>query len=110
MRLPLRAGNRGDGLQPLRDLDSVRSFLSGMGPTALFDLPWLPIYLFICFMFHPYIGLAALIGAIILAALTWVTETMTRDTTREATMHVVDCGTRSPRQAAATPRCSPRWA
>ena len=87
VRLPLKAGNRGDSLQPLRDLDSVRSFLSGMGPAALFDLPWLPIYLFICFMFHPYIGLAALIGAIILAALTWVTERMTRDKTREATMH-----------------------
>ena len=45
MRLPLKVGNRNDGLQPLRDLDSIRSFLSGSGPTALFDLPWLPIYL-----------------------------------------------------------------
>jgi ATP-binding cassette subfamily C protein len=89
VRLPLKAGNRGDSLQPLRDLDSVRSFLSGMGPAALFDLPWIPIYLIICFLFHPYIGLAALIGAMILAALTWLTETMTRDKTREATMHAV---------------------
>src|SRR6478735_9197510 len=55
VRLPLKAGNRSDGLQPLRDLDSVRSFLSGLGPTALFDLPWLPVYLVICFAFHPYI-------------------------------------------------------
>ena len=45
VRLPLKVGNRNDGLQPLRDLDSIRSFLSGTGPTALFDLPWLPIYL-----------------------------------------------------------------
>src|ERR1700704_5949909 len=66
VRLPLKVGNRNDGLQPLRDLDSIRSFLSGTGPTALFDLPWLPIYLVICFLFHPYIGLAALLGAIIL--------------------------------------------
>src|SRR5262245_38434580 len=78
VRLPLKAGHRGDGLQPLRDLDSVRSFLSGMGPAALFDLPWIPIYLVICFLFHPYIGIAALLGAIILAALTMLTETMTR--------------------------------
>src|SRR5882724_2582327 len=85
VRLPLRAGSRNDGLQPLRDLDSVRSFLSGMGPAALFDLPWMPIYLVICFLFHPYIGLAALVGAMILAALTYVTETMTREPTREAT-------------------------
>ncbi len=79
VRLPLRAGNRNDGLQPLRDLDSVRSFLSGMGPAALFDLPWMPIYLVICFLFHPYIGFAALFGAAVLAALTYLTETMTRE-------------------------------
>ena len=85
VRLPLRAGYRNDGLQPLRDLDSVRSFLSGMGPAAFFDLPWLPIYLIICFLFHPYIGLAALAGAIVLGALTYLTETMTRDPMREAT-------------------------
>jgi ATP-binding cassette subfamily C protein len=85
VRLPLKIGNRSDGLQPLRDLDSVRSFLSGPGPTALFDLPWLPIYLAICFAFHPYIGLAALVGAIVLGGLTLMTELMTREPTRAAT-------------------------
>jgi ATP-binding cassette subfamily C protein len=85
VRLPLKAGQRSDGLQPLRDLDSVRSFLSGAGPGALFDLPWLPIYLVICFLFHPYIGLSALLGAMILAVLTYLTETMTKEPTREAT-------------------------
>ena len=30
VRLPLIIGNRGDGIQPLRDLDAVRSFLSGL--------------------------------------------------------------------------------
>ncbi len=85
VRLPLKVGNRNDGLQPLRDLDSIRSFLSGAGPNALFDLPWLPVYLVICFLFHPYIGLAALLGAIILGIITLMTETMTRDPTRAAT-------------------------
>src|SRR5882757_3973527 len=85
VRLPLKVGNRADGLQPLRDLDSVRSFLSGSGPNALFDLPWLPVYLVICFLFHPYIGFAALFGAIILGIITMMTETMTRDPTRAAT-------------------------
>jgi ABC-type protease/lipase transport system fused ATPase/permease subunit len=74
VRLPLKVGNRNDGLQPLRDLDSIRSFLSGTGPTALFDLPWLPVYLVICFMFHPYIGLAALVGAVILGIITMMTD------------------------------------
>src|SRR5262249_46813093 len=69
---------RGDGVQPLRDLDAVRSFLSGLGPIAFFDLPWIPFYLAICFAFHPYIGLTALVGAIVLVALTLLTEMMMR--------------------------------
>ncbi len=78
VRLPLKAQSRGDGLQPLRDLDTIRNFLSGQGPTALFDLPWMPIYLAIIFSFHPMLGMAALIGAIILIGLTLLTEMMTR--------------------------------
>jgi ATP-binding cassette subfamily C protein PrsD len=54
LKLPLLIGFQKDGLQPLRDLDSVRSFLSGFGPVALYDLPWLPIYVAICFGFHPW--------------------------------------------------------
>ena len=79
VRLPLKAGHRGEGLQSLRDLDSLRSFLSGSGLIALFDLPWLPLYLIICFAFHFLIGLTALIGAIVLCTLTALTEVYTRD-------------------------------
>ena len=84
VRLPLTAGARNEGLQPLRDLDNIRSFLSGMGPGAFFDLPWLPFYLAICFAFHVMIGLTALVGAIILVTLTVVTEFMSRAPAREA--------------------------
>jgi ATP-binding cassette subfamily C protein len=84
VRLPLVSGGRGEGLQPLRDLDNVRSFLSGMGPSALFDLPWLPLYLAICFAFHVMIGVTALVGAIILVLLTILTEILTREPAREA--------------------------
>ncbi|SDT38517.1 type I secretion system permease/ATPase [Bradyrhizobium canariense] len=85
VRMPLTVGGRNDGLQPLRDLDAVRSFLSSMGPGAFFDLPWLPFYLAICFTFHVMIGLTALVGAIILVSLTLVTEYMSRAPAREAT-------------------------
>ena len=66
MRAPLRVGARSEGTQPLRDLDALRSYLSGLGPVALFDLPWIPLYLAVCFAFHPLIGFTALAGAIIL--------------------------------------------
>lgn len=83
--LPLNVGNRNDGLQSLRDLDTMRSFLSGLGPTALFDLPWIPLYLGICFAFHFWIGMTALCGAIILIGLTVVTELRTRRPMHAAT-------------------------
>jgi PrtD family type I secretion system ABC transporter len=83
IRLPLRAGGRSDALQPLRDLDNIRSFLSGMGPIALFDLPWIPVYLAICFLFHFWIGFTALIGALILIGLTVLTEIWSRRPAQE---------------------------
>jgi PrtD family type I secretion system ABC transporter len=83
VRLPLMVGNRNDGLQPLRDLDAVRSFLGSMGPGAFFDLPWLPFYLAICFAFHWLIGVTALAGAIVLVTLTLITEFMSRQPARE---------------------------
>src|SRR3954465_2018154 len=84
VRLPLVVGGRNEGLQPLRDLDNIRAFLGGMGPSAFFDLPWLPLYLVICFAFHVMIGVTALIGAVILVGLTLVTEFMSRQPAMEA--------------------------
>jgi len=84
VRLPLAIGARGEGLQPLRDLDNIRSFLGGMGPSAFFDLPWLPLYLAICFAFHVVLGVTALVGAIILVSLTVITEYLSRQPAREA--------------------------
>ncbi|MGX9179769.1 type I secretion system permease/ATPase [Mesorhizobium sp. BHbdii] len=84
MRLPLRTKLAGDGLQSLRDLDQVRSFMSSAGPTALFDLPWMPLYLAICFMFHFWIGMTALAGVVILFSLTLLAEIRTREPARKA--------------------------
>src|ERR1700742_4618547 len=84
VRLPLVGGGRSEGLQPLRDLDNVRSFLGSMGPGAFFALPWLPFYLAICFAFHVMIGVTALVGAILLVGLTLITEYMSRQPAREA--------------------------
>ena len=84
VRLPLKTRGDGDGLQPLRDLDYVRSFLSGMGPSAFFDLPWLPIYLGICFLFHFWIGVTALVGSLVLVTLALLTEFHMRGPTKDA--------------------------
>jgi len=84
VRLPLKTRGDGDGLQPLRDLDYVRSFLSSGGPAAFFDLPWLPIYIGICFLFHFWIGVTALAGSLVLIVLALLTEFWMREPTKEA--------------------------
>jgi ATP-binding cassette subfamily C protein len=81
---PSRTPTSGDGLQSLRDLDTVRGFLSGLGPTALFDLPWMPFYLGLCFLFHLWIGATALAGALLLVGLTILTQYKSRRLAREA--------------------------
>lgn len=82
VRLPLKTRGDGDGLQPLRDIDQVRGFLASGGPAALFDLPWMPLYLGICFYFHFWIGAVALVGACVLVVFTIMTEIRTRGATK----------------------------
>ena len=72
--LPLRVRKGNDGLQPVRDLDQIRAFLSGAGPTALFDFPWLPVYLALVFLLHPLLGWFATAGALALIFVTFLTE------------------------------------
>lgn len=78
VKAPLRMRIAGDGMQPLRDFDQIKSFLSSGGPAAMFDLPWMPIYVIICFMFHPAIGYISIGGAIMLAFLTYLTNRSTQ--------------------------------
>jgi PrtD family type I secretion system ABC transporter len=70
--------------QPLRDLDQVRGFMSGMGPTAFLDMPWIPIFLLALFLFHPAIGLTALSGTAGIIAMTLLTERMSRGAAKAA--------------------------
>jgi PrtD family type I secretion system ABC transporter len=87
VRLPLKRRSSMDGLQPIRDLDQLRSFLSSLGPTALFDLPWMPLYLGLCFVFHFWIGLTALVGGIVLILLTLLSEMLARGPAKAASVH-----------------------
>src|SRR5258705_1087190 len=84
IRLPLKLRSKGDSVQPIRDWDQVRSFLSSGGPLAFLDLPFMPLYLAICFLFHVWIGVACLIGMAVLIALAYLAEVKTKAPTKAA--------------------------
>lgn len=70
--------------QVLSDLNNLRQFVTGPGLIALFDAPWLPIYLIVTFLFHPWLGLFTVVGCILLAVLAIWNELTTRKSMGEA--------------------------
>lgn len=71
----------------LLDIDRLREFFTGSGLIAICDLPWLPIFLAVCFFFHPVIGWISTIGAIVIFALAIANEFMTKKHLSEANSH-----------------------
>jgi ATP-binding cassette, subfamily C, bacterial PrsD len=82
--LPLRGTRPVLAQQPLRDLDQIRAFLSGMGPTAFLDMPWMPMFVIVLYLFHPVIGLTATFGACGIVAMTLLTERKSRGSAKTA--------------------------
>jgi len=70
---------------PLRDFEALRQFLSSPGPSALFDMPWAPIYLALLFMFHWLLGAVALGGAVALLVIALATERATQSAVARST-------------------------
>lgn len=66
------------GTQPLGDLKTLREFLSGQGPLAFFDAPWVPVYLGVIYLLHPLLFLVSAGGALILFAIALMGEILTR--------------------------------
>lgn len=89
---PLLAGGMNDalrtggsrGAQGLRDLASIRSFLTGSGIFPLFDFPWVFIFIPIIFLMHPMLGWIALIGAILVFAFAIANDVMNRADLKKA--------------------------
>ncbi|SFU14491.1 ATP-binding cassette, subfamily C [Pseudovibrio denitrificans] len=83
LRVPLRMGNTGKNVDPIRDLETMRQFWGGQGPAALFDIPWMPIYLGLVFVLHFWLGILALAGAVIILSLVLANEFMSRAPAKE---------------------------
>ena len=78
------SGKARSGENLMADVNAFREFISGNTLLAFFDTPWVPIYLAILFMLHPYLGLLGLSGAIVLIVIALVNSSMSRTPMREA--------------------------
>ena len=75
--------------QSLQDLNTLKTFLSGAGVNAIFDAPWVPIFLFVIWMLHPVLGMLALASAIILFVIALLNEAVSRKQLREASRYSI---------------------
>ena len=67
-----------DSQHGLRDVAILRAFLTSPGIVALFDAPWVPLYVLIIFLFHPLLGVIAIVGALVLFGLAFLNERLSR--------------------------------
>ncbi len=72
------------GVQPLRDIQELRNFVSGSFFTALLDAPWAVLFVGVIFLFHAELGLIAAAGVLLLFVLGVLSELFGRTPNREA--------------------------
>jgi PrtD family type I secretion system ABC transporter len=83
----LRTALRSDparAAQGLRDLATVRGFMTGPSVTPLLDAPWTPIFIVALFVLHPMLGLVGMLGGAVLFGLAILNEFVTKRPLREA--------------------------
>jgi PrtD family type I secretion system ABC transporter len=76
--------NKEPSIQGLRDITTIRNFLTGSAIFSILDAPWTPIFLAVVYLLHPWLGLMALIGAVMLFTLALINDLASRNLLRQA--------------------------
>ncbi len=84
LEMPRHGFTAAEAMERTRSLDTLRGFFGSGAPAAIFDLPWVPIFLGFVWLLHPVLGVVTLAGAVVLAALTVVSELMSRNLSQTA--------------------------
>ncbi len=79
----------GQRSQAMRDFDTVRWTLTGPTIIALFDAPWAPIYIGIAFLLHVWIGVLALVSALLLGGIAILSDRVTAHAARDTQARAV---------------------
>lgn len=69
-------GTRTEGI---RDVAALRGVFSANGLIAVFDAPWVFVYVFVIWLFHPALGLGAAFSALLMLALAWLNDRTSRE-------------------------------
>ena len=83
-KLSLYTGGQKASSQPLDDLTALRQFMTGNGLFAFFDVPWMPVYIAVMFIFHAWYGWMAVGTSIILIIIAIIQEKSTSKLLGEA--------------------------
>jgi ATP-binding cassette subfamily C exporter for protease/lipase len=70
--------SNGSGRGLLSDLTTLRAFLTGQAIFPVLDIPWIPVFFMMLLALHPNLAIVSAISAVILFAITYITETMTK--------------------------------
>ncbi|MGB0467790.1 MAG: type I secretion system permease/ATPase [Pontibacterium sp.] len=79
-------------VQPVRDLSAIRQFFSGNAPFAFFDIPWIPVYITVLFLFDPWFGWFSLFAAAVLMLLALLNHLSTHKLQKQAAEKQVTAG------------------
>lgn len=85
----------GNLIQGLRDVDTLREFLTGSGLIAFCDAPWFPVFVFAAFLLHPWFGWIAVAGGVVIWTLTLCNELLTRRDLTAASTASIEAGQRA---------------
>lgn len=84
------SGGQNASAQPLADLLTLRQFLTGQGLFAFFDAPWLPAYIAVMYLFHPWYGRVAVLASVVLLGLALINELITRRQLAQANVEAIE--------------------
>ncbi len=77
--LEIQGSNKNISSQNLRDLQILKSFISGPNPATLFDAPFAIIYLIVIFFIHPINGLITILGGLVMLKMAYINEKSTKE-------------------------------
>ncbi|WP_369062381.1 type I secretion system permease/ATPase [Caulobacter sp. 73W] len=75
---------KGMGPQSFRDMDQIRDFLTGAGLIAFCDAPWIPVFVIVAFVLHPFFGVLAIVSGLIIFGLALANDRVTNEPIKKA--------------------------